>query len=517
MKIKDFLELTDFDFLKQQNSSLSEIRSWQNSLPELQKVLNGLDEYDIFLEYQLPNSPERIDVVISGEKVIFIELKQWSENNVEVIDKRRVKVLETEKLNPYLQVKGYQEHFFLHTDFNREIIPVVFLHNFEKNKINIYGDNIFYKNDYEKLNIFLKNNLKKPKEFRYKIQSTTKLAEVVRDVRKKFKLSTNQREVAYKVLDFYKSNKNILIKGIPGSGKSVVALNLHFYFLEKGISSVYITKNATPRIVFENFLETSGYRFALHSPNSFKTSEVAIVDEAHRLTKDQIQKIVKNSNLTILFYDEKQIISCKDIGNDIYQYIDEVLELNEEFRCSASNEYLNFIDLLLYESKKTNVLNYDFRVFDDIDQFVQTCVEFNAKITAGYCWEWKSKKEKNMFDIQIDNYKWQWNMFDENNWKKQFLWCIDQEQNDKIGCIHTTQGMEFDYVGVIIAEDLRYENDKIIADVSKRSKDDFTIQGNCNYDLIIKNTYRVLLTRGIKGCFVYCVDKDLKNFLKIKT
>jgi len=511
MKIRDFLKLNDFSFLRTSDTNESEFRSWKKSLPHLQKALEGLDEFEIFLEYPLPNSPERIDAVIVGESVVFVELKQWSRENVEIMDKKRVLVSGKKRLNPYLQVKGYKDHFLLHTDFNRDIIPVVFLHNFEGK---MYGENVFYKNEHKKLNTFLKSRLKFPSDFTYNIKPTKKLIEVITNLRNSFKLSTLQQEVAYSAVDAVKNKKRVLIKGMPGSGKSVVALNLHFYFIEKGIVSSYITKNATPRIVYEYASKINAYRLGMLSPRNFVKSDIAIVDEAHRLTQDQIQKIINNSNSSIFFYDEKQIVSCEDIGERIYDYVDEVIELNEQFRCNSSYEYVKWIDSMLYESGSNGDFSYDFRVFDDINDFVKACKAFDVKISAGYCWEWKSKNDKNAYDIEIGGFKWQWNINDEDDWKKQFLWSVDESQKDKIGCIHTAQGMEFDYAGVIIGEDLRYENGEIITDVTKRASDDFTIKGRCDYDRIIKNTYRVLLTRGMKGCFVYCVDEGLREYLK---
>jgi DUF2075 family protein len=517
MTIKEFLSLnTDgiIKLLKTPQSSISEINSWKNSLEELKKVLKGLEDFEILLEYKLPNSPERIDVVIVGKKVIFIELKQWSENNCEILNNKLILVNKKVRLNPYLQVKGYKEHFLLHTDFKREIVPIVFLHNFNGK---IYGENIFYKNDYDKLNSFLKNILEIPDKFEYKIKPSKKLIEVITEIEKGFKLSTTQQETAYKALNIIKHKKNLLVKGIPGSGKSVVALNLHFYLIKRSLKSVYITKNATPRVVYESVFGKNGYRLSFHSPNTFQHGDVAIVDEAHRLTKDQIEKIVKNSSSAIFFYDKRQVVSCDDIGDEIYEFVDEVVELKEEFRCSASSEFLKWVDYILYEDKKPdNKIGYDFQIFDNIDDFVKACNEKKAKITAGYCWEWKSKTNNNVYDIAIGKYKWQWNLHDKDNWKKQFLWSIDKTQNDNIGCIHTTQGMEFDYAGVIIGNDLSVKNGKIFTNAFARSKDDFTIKNCDKADEIIRNTYRVLLTRGIKGTYVYCTDKNLMIHLKEK-
>ena len=105
-------------------------------------------------------------------------------------------------------------------------------------------------------------------------------------------------------------------------------------------------------------------------------------------------------------------------------------------------------------------------------------------------------------------------------------WAIDSESVNEIGCIHTAQGLEFDYVGVIIGDDLRYEKNQIITDVTKRAKTDQSIKGikTMNVknpekakkiaDEIIKNTYRTLMTRGQKGCYIYCTNKNLSKYLK---
>ena len=108
-------------------------------------------------------------------------------------------------------------------------------------------------------------------------------------------------------------------------------------------------------------------------------------------------------------------------------------------------------------------------------------------------------------------------------------WAIDKNSVDEIGCIHTCQGLEFDYIGVIIGDDIRYEKDEIITDYTKRAKTDQSLKGikkiakyegnDIAYkiaDSIIKNTYKTLMTRGMKGCYIYCVDKGMQEYLKNK-
>lgn len=145
-------------------------------------------------------------------------------------------------------------------------------------------------------------------------------------------------------------------------------------------------------------------------------------------------------------------------------------------------------------------------------------------LVVGYCWDWikNGKNHSNVYDITISeyNFKMSWNLGNSQTW------AIDSNSINDAGCIHTCQGLEFDYIGVIIGDDMRYENDHIVTDYSKRAKTDQSLKGlnkiikekekeeaNRIADLIIKNTYRTLMTRGMKGCYVYCTNINLKRYL----
>ena len=173
---------------------------------------------------------------------------------------------------------------------------------------------------------------------------------------------------------------------------------------------------------------------------------------------------------------------------------------------------------------------YDFKVFDDPNDLRRAIEEKNSKnnksrLVAGYCWNWISegKNKSYVFDITIPEYNFgmSWNLGNSNTW------AIDKNSIDEIGCIHTCQGLEFDYVGVIIGNDLRYENGHIVTDYTKRASTDQSLKGIKKIekdegkdkahevsDPIIKNTYKTLMTRGMKGCYVYCIDKKLQNYFK---
>ena len=246
----------------------------------------------------------------------------------------------------------------------------------------------------------------------------------------------------------------------------------------------------------------------------------------------------------MFFIDEAQRIHIDDIGtiNEITKHIQkadaeyEILELPSQFRCNGSNGYLAWVDNVLEISKTANEditdIDYDIKVLDDPNKVRDLIFEKNkekdkSRMLAGYCWEWPSgsgRNNPNIYEVKIPefNFEMSWNL----NSDKTFA--ISKGSMDQIGCIHTSQGLEFDYVGVIIGKDLRYENGQVITDYTKRANSDASLKGIKTLysknpekalkisDEIIKNTYRTLLTRGLKGCYIYCEDKPLAEYLKSK-
>ena len=175
-------------------------------------------------------------------------------------------------------------------------------------------------------------------------------------------------------------------------------------------------------------------------------------------------------------------------------------------------------------------MDYDIQVIDTPNQLLEMIKQKNelnnkARMVAGYCWEWISegKNNRDVHDIVIEEHDFSisWNLGND-------IWAIAAESVDEAGCIHTCQGLEFDYIGVIIGDDLRYEDGKVITDYTKRAKTDQSIKGikkmmkeepesaSKQVDAIIRNTYRTLMTRGQKGCYVYCTDSELASYLKAR-
>jgi DUF2075 family protein len=356
------------------------------------------------------------------------------------------------------------------------------------------------------------------------------------------------------------TNKNVLIvEGGPGTGKSVVAINLLVAITKLGLNTQYVTKNSAPRAVFESKLTGSMKKSAISNMFTGSGSYVGceqnifdalIVDEAHRLNEksgmfknlgeNQVKEIIDAAKCSIFFIDEDQKVTWHDIGKkeEIEKWANKIgakvhnLKLESQFRCNGSNGYLSWLDNTLQIKETANKtlggINYDFRIVDSPNELQELIFEKNkldnkARLVAGYCWNWVSKKDKNLKDIMIPEYNFgmKWNLADDGN-----LWIIKPDSVSEVGCIHTCQGLELDYVGVIVGKDLKAHEHKIITDPSERAKTDASLKGyktvikNDHFhavmkaDEIIKNTYRTLMTRGMKGCYVYFVDKEVERLFK---
>ena len=233
-------------------------------------------------------------------------------------------------------------------------------------------------------------------------------------------------------------------------------------------------------------------------------------------------------------------MTFKDIGskNEIEKWAKKekasitYMSLKSQFRCNGSDGYMAWLDEVLQVKDTANTflgeIEYDFRVFDDPKKLHQEIILKNnvsnkSRIVAGYCWEWPSKKSKTEYDIEIGDFKIRWNLSEHGA-----AWIIHPESVSEVGCIHTCQGLELDYVGVIIGPDFVVRNGRVVTDGLKRAKSDQSIKGFKgmlkqnkdkalrDVDLIIKNTYRTLMTRGMKGCYIYCTDKETRDYFRAR-
>jgi DUF2075 family protein len=356
------------------------------------------------------------------------------------------------------------------------------------------------------------------------------------------------------------THKNVLIvKGGPGTGKSVVAINLLVELNKLGKVAKYVTKNSAPRAVYKamltgdmkggdiDFLFTGSGSFYDTDSNTFDS---LIVDEAHRLNaksgmmsnlgENQVKEIINASKFSVFFLDEAQKVTLKDIGtkDEILKWAKHFnanfreLELSAQFRCNGSNAYLAWLDNTLDIKTTANIIlensEYDFNIVKTPSEMRDIIYELNevnnkSRMLAGYCWAWVSKTDKKLFDIVMPefNFKHQWNLASDG-----MKWIISKDSVAEIGCIHTSQGLELENVGVIIGKDLIVRKGKVITDFRGRSKMDKSLSGIVGLnkrnpeeaerlaDEIIKNTYRTLFTRGMKSCYAYFVDDETKEYFQ---
>lgn len=351
----------------------------------------------------------------------------------------------------------------------------------------------------------------------------------------------------------------MIVSGGPGTGKSVVAINLLVKLTKLGLLTKYVSKNAAPRRVYESRLTKSNKKtiitnlfggsgeYISQDPNTFDT---LIVDEAHRLNnfsglyrnlgESQIKEIVNSAKCSIFFLDEDQRVTLDDVGTSeeirrwARRFDAEVveMELSSQFRCNGSDGYLSWLDHILQIRETANTtlagIDYDFKVFESPNELREAIIAHNyarnkSRLVAGYCWDWKSKKHPEAYDVIISEYdfKMRWNLKVDGP-----LWIIGERSIEEIGCIHTCQGLELDYIGVILGPDLVVRNGNVVVGPEARSKGDKTISGygkrlvesperaKALIEAVIKNTYRTLMTRGMKGCYVFSCDVETNAYLK---
>ena len=588
----------------------SEYRSWANSLPMIGMLLTGDDipsSAGIAIEYSIPSTQNRIDFIISGQnekgedQAILIELKQWSKatlTNKDAIVNTRFSHGDKDTQHPSYQAWSYsmllQSYNVAVYEGNINLLPCAYLHNYKEDSV-IKND--FYAEYLKAAPLFCKDEKRDLKEFIKKyikhgdcndiilqiengeIRPSKVLADSMSSLikgNKEFILIDEQKEVYEEAKLLAKKSKTgtkqvLIIEGGPGTGKSVVAINLLVDLTKMGLISQYVTRNSAPRAVYEakltktmkktqfsNMFKGSG---SFHDANS-NAFDALIVDEAHRLNlksglfsnlgENQVKEIINASMFSVFFIDENQKVTLKDIGSkeEIKKWAKELgavvtnRELESQFRCAGSDGYLSWLDNSLDIRNTANTFlntnEYNFTVYDNPTEFRNQISLLNkeknsARIVAGYCWKWvtasNTKKWKsltkeeqdNLFDIEFLEYgfKMRWNLKEDG-----MLWLLKEKSVNEVGCIHTCQGLELDHIGVIIGDDFIVRDgeviiqpeihpgaDKALQTWRKLIKDD-PIDGQQKVESVIKNTYRTLMSRGSKSCHLYCSDKETREYFK---
>jgi hypothetical protein len=579
--------------------SPAEVRSWQNSMLYVRNVLDDEAipaDARVSVEYGIPQTSKRIDVIISGqdqehrEAAVIIELKQWQavrKTKMDAIVSTFLGGTERDTEHPSYQAWTYAA---LLRDFNEtvqaesiQLAPCAYLHNCESAEgildpfyaHHLEQAPVFLRRDAERLQAFIKKYVRygdsRDLIFRIergRIRPSKSLVDVLLSMLQRnteFLLIDDQKLVYETVLAQAHEGRSgpkrvIIVEGGPGTGKSVVAMNLLVELTARELTAQYVSRNRAPRAVYEaklagtfrrtriaNLFRGSG-SFSEAEPNTF---DALIVDEAHRLNErsglyrnlgeNQIKELISAARLTVFFIDEDQRVTIHDIGTkvELRKWAEAAgaevteLQLESQFRCNGSDGYLGWVDHALQIRATANVdlqgIDYEFGVCSSPSELRDLIFRKNreankARLVAGYCWDWKSKRDPRAIDIEFQgtDFRMRWNLTDDGS-----LWIMKPDSVKEVGCVHTCQGLELDYVGVIIGPDLVVRDGTVVTDATKRSRrHDASVKGLKKIqredpdqarelgERVVKNTYRTLLTRGQKGCFVYCTDPETLEYFR---
>jgi hypothetical protein len=575
-----------------------EYNAWRNSLGNaMSHAMNDPEipnDSAVAVEYRLNGRKFRIDFIIAGlnsegkESVVIIELKQWSEIDFSELEDH-VKTFVggglRDERHPSYQAWSYASHLHMFNEYvytnALEISACAYLHNCENRSVvndSRYADKlakapVFIKGQLADLQGLIKAKIRSgvgtemlQRVDESPVRPSKQLAEAVGSMlegNEEFVLLDEQKTVLEKIVNASTKSQVdkkqvLIIKGGPGTGKSVISINALAKLSSLRLNARYITPNGAPRAVFESKLRgaMSGVEIkelfsgsAAYAGIKKDAYDVLIVDEAHRLKLrsqyakggvNQIREIIQAARTSVFFIDEAQKVTWKDIGeiSSIEEFAVEAgaeiehLELTSQFRCGGSDDYMAWLDNALGVRIEVDSYfspgKFDFKIVNSPTELHELIKEKNkinnkSRVVAGYCWEWVSRNDKHKSDIRFPefNFEADWNLTAHGG-----RWIIHEESVREVGCIHTCQGLELDYVGVIIGPDLLVSGAELVTDPAARAKSDKSLNGykkalgidpiaaTEKADAIIRNTYRTLMTRGMKGCYVYFTDQATADYFK---
>jgi DUF2075 family protein len=572
--------------------SPSEKDAWGNSLLRMSAAVRRAElpgDCGVLIEYSLPSTSRRIDFLIAGrddfarKNVVIVELKQWTsaeatdlENTVRTFLGGGLR----EVAHPAYQAQSYRR--FL-CDMNEavtkyELVPssCAYLHNFERRRPEPLLDEryraltddtpVFFSGDAKTLQGYLRERVGRGGGMEIleelesgEIRPTRRLIDEVTALWKGNPVFTllDEQQVAFATImkaALAHRRTVVIVKGGPGTGKSVVAMNAFVRLLQCGKNVRFVAPNASFKESLIEALargnaERRGRLKALFvGSGGFVEKpevlyDVLVTDEAHRLKRKgtyqyrgdgQVEDIVKSARVSIFFIDDAQRIRPDDEGSVrlirsmAQKYRCELHEvaLSAQFRCAGAAGFVNWIDTVLQIRDTGNAEGWDRGAFEffvaDSPQQIEAWLDEKraqgrtARLTAGYAWPWTGEKEGNpdaqVCDVKIPEHGWErpW-----NSRRNTYRWAFDETMRDQVGCVHTSQGLEFDYAGVIIGPDLKFDPERHELWADKTHYFDRAGKKGIANDpekltALIKNIYRVLLSRGMKGCAVYCCDEALQ-------
>jgi DUF2075 family protein len=578
----------------------SEVNAWRNSLGALAHVLQVADLRDqgILVELKLPLSSKRLDVMITGsntslgDAAVIVELKQWT-----MVGRSNIPECVTvdfggntvDHLHPSRQVAQYQRYLAdTHPAFAEGGIALdacAYLHNAQRQDLAVlhraeFTDLVasnpsFAGDDRPLLESFLLQRVIGPDDgsilervastaFRPHKRLLDHVARVIRN-HPAYTLLDEQLVAYNAIVDGVRAageNKEaivFLVKGGPGTGKSVIALNLVAELAARGMQTLHVTGS---KAFTENLRKAVGiragalFKYFRDTASVDDKLDVLILDEAHRIRtmstsrftpakvrtgKAQIDDILDSSRTTVFFIDDLQVVRPGEVGSTgmireaAGRRSIEVREfaLTAQFRANGSDAFIQWVDSTLELDRTPQVLwpaddEFEFKIVGSVRELERLIRArytggATARLVAGFSWPWSDPDQHGdlVRDVKVADWSMPWNA---KAGARRLgpgipgsdFWASDPAGVDQVGCVYTAQGFEFDYVGVIFGPDLVYRaTESGWVGQPDQTSDRIVRRGVTReaFTQYVKSTYRVLLTRGLRGCYVYFIDAPTRDYV----
>ena len=572
----------------------AEKNAWRNSMQYMKNTMQDshiAEDCGVLIEYTIPSTSKRVDFIVTGQNehgeknYVLVELKQWesaSTTDIPELVHTFVGGSFRDVQHPSYQAESYTRMLNLMNEgvYDNDILghPCVYLHNYSRKdpeplldsryESGIKSAPIYFIDDYRKLQDYLNkmvgagNGMDILYEIEHgRIRPSKALVDCVDSLyagNDEFIL-LDEQVVAYNTICQELANlnekKTIIVKGGPGTGKSVISFKVLHHLIDRRLNAKFVAPNEAFREVMKKKLIASKVDKSKNIKPLFGGSgtflgipsnayDVLVVDEAHRLKgkgayryqgENQIQDIIHASKLNVFFIDDTQKVVPADIGSvSEIKRIAELegsaiieMELKAQFRCAGAEGFINWVTHTLQIEDTANYDGWDkeefeFRIFDDPNEMREMIQIKNAetnnraRMVAGFAWNWSKDKNATIDDVTISekNFSMPWNARNQRA-----LFADKEDSVNQVGCIHTVQGLEFDYVGVIIGNDLKYNPNNQSLYVDFNEYKDTSGKKGLRYQpdrlaQYVKQIYKVLMSRGRYGCYVYCRDENLSNYFK---
>jgi hypothetical protein len=587
------------------SAGAAEQRSWARSIPVLRADLMdaGLGAVEVLLEYQLPLTSRRADVVLAGQhpetgepSYVMVELKQWgaAERFEDSDSLVRVEQYGNHAVtHPLEQVRGYCDYLadFVVTlaESPQQLAGAAYLHNATDLGVADLHDMVTPHSTYTSRMFtgqrrgdfidFLRSRLAPGVSgaayadglLASKIAPSKQLLAVAAEEvqqREQFVLLDEQRDAYEHVLHAVERARRantktaVVVSGGPGSGKSVIALSIMGELSRQGRSVMHATGSRSftrtlrkvagakaPRV---RKLFTYFNSFVAAEPNEL---DCLILDEAHRIRatsasrwtrkehrtgRAQLEELLLAARVPVFLLDEHQVVRPGELGTvaDIEARAlaegmkVEQIHLSAQFRCGGSQLFVSWVHRLLGlrsggPTTWSGDEGFDVAIVDSPEELTHRLTAraqdgYTARMAAGFCWPWSDPRPDGslVHDIKIDGWTRPWNLRGDRGIggaPPAALWATDPAGFDQVGCIYTAQGFEYDHAGVIIGPDMVWRGDgwrtvrEASQDTELRSRAKVTDQ---EFDRLVRNVYKVLLTRGMQSVSIYSTDPPTRDFLR---